>query len=268
MAPKKKPSANQLAARAKFTAMVKAKAAKNKAAKKVAGLDKVVRKGKKTSVLYSRVSGVKKAQPAPAKKAVSANKSISGFAKRIGNLLDTSVIKDIDTLKKEYYKKAKIYHPDAGGTTQQFQQLQKEYESAFNMLLKGSPLTTEQKENEVKLDESMSKAVMALVGFDFINIELTGKWLWISGNTYPIRNELKEAGFMFASKKKMWFYKGSESKGKGNMDIEDIHKKYGTTKVMPDEYKKITGMPIPASTRSKLAIALKKAARCIDKRPI
>jgi hypothetical protein len=51
---KKKPSAAQLAARAKFVKMVRAKAA----AKKVAGLDKVTRKGKKTTVSYSRVSGV------------------------------------------------------------------------------------------------------------------------------------------------------------------------------------------------------------------
>ena len=63
---KKKPSAAQLAARAKFVKMVRARAAAKKkampkkaAAKKVAGLDKVVRKGKKTSVYYSRVSGIK-----------------------------------------------------------------------------------------------------------------------------------------------------------------------------------------------------------------
>lgn len=67
MVAKKKPSAAQLAARAKFVKMVRAKAAaKKKAApkkveaKKVAGLDKVTRKGKKTMVHYSRLSGVKK----------------------------------------------------------------------------------------------------------------------------------------------------------------------------------------------------------------
>jgi hypothetical protein len=64
---KKKPSAAQLAARAKFVKMVRAKAAAKKkaapkkiAAKKVAGLDKITKKGKKTTVHYSRVSGVKK----------------------------------------------------------------------------------------------------------------------------------------------------------------------------------------------------------------
>lgn len=63
---KKKPSPAQLAARAKFIKMVRAKAAAKKkaapkkAAKKVAGLDKVTRKGKKTTVHYSRVSGIEK----------------------------------------------------------------------------------------------------------------------------------------------------------------------------------------------------------------
>lgn len=89
MASKKKPTAAQLAARAKFTAMVKAKAAARKkpgsksiaAPKKVAkkvvskhkdtkshnvnirvvsGLDKVTRKGKKTIVNYSRMNGIDK----------------------------------------------------------------------------------------------------------------------------------------------------------------------------------------------------------------
>jgi len=60
MVAKKKPSAAQLAARAKFVKMVRAKAAKSKAEKKVAGLDKVTRRGKKTSVYYTRLSGVKK----------------------------------------------------------------------------------------------------------------------------------------------------------------------------------------------------------------
>lgn len=79
MAAKKKPSAAQLAARAKFVAMVRAKskakksatkkatvkkAAPKKAAKKkvvkkkVSGLEKVVRRGTKTNVHYSRISGI------------------------------------------------------------------------------------------------------------------------------------------------------------------------------------------------------------------
>ena len=93
MAAKKKPSAAQLAARAKFVAMVRAKSKAKKSAtkkaatkkasthkdtkshnvnirvvsgtkkktvakKKVSGLDKVVRRGTKTNVHYNRISGI------------------------------------------------------------------------------------------------------------------------------------------------------------------------------------------------------------------
>ena len=64
MATKKAPSKAQLAARKKFVEMVRAKAKAKKTAtkkvivKEVAGLDKVVRRGKKTDVKYSRISGI------------------------------------------------------------------------------------------------------------------------------------------------------------------------------------------------------------------
>lgn len=68
---KKKPTAKQLAARKKFVEMVRAKAKAKKAGvkksapkkkvvkKRVSGLDSVKRKGKKTQVNYTRISGIK-----------------------------------------------------------------------------------------------------------------------------------------------------------------------------------------------------------------
>ena len=87
---KKKPSAAQLAARAKFVKMVRARAAAKKkampkkaAAKKVAGLDKVVRKGKKTSVYYSRIGGI---AGTPNFKDPDAAREIQLFAENDGDL--------------------------------------------------------------------------------------------------------------------------------------------------------------------------------------
>ena len=107
---KKKPSAAQLAARAKFVKMVRAKAAAKKigakkiAAKKVlakkmdshkdnkshnvnirvlSGLDKVVRKGKKTSVYYSRIGGI---AGTPNFKDPDAAREIQLFAENDGDL--------------------------------------------------------------------------------------------------------------------------------------------------------------------------------------
>jgi hypothetical protein len=253
MIAKKKPSAAQLAARAKFVKMVRAKAAAKKkaapkkaakkvAAKKVAGLDKVVRKGKKTAVFYSRLSG----------------------------LFDTSAIADIDQLKKEYFNLAKKYHPDAGGTKEQFQTLQAEYESLLKKLLSGSKLSQDQQANEIVLDEALRGAINAVIGLPNISIELAGKWLWIGGNTYPLRNELRAAGFMFAPKKKLWYYKGVESAGRGNLTMDEIKNKYGSTKIMPkDSNKYLSGYgKITRAQRAKFKANLSKAARALNKRII
>jgi hypothetical protein len=253
MAATKKPSPAQLAARAKFTAMVKAKAAARKkagnkpaakktAAKKVGGLDRVVKKGNKTAVLYTKLSG----------------------------LFDTSIISDIDQLKKEYFKLAKKYHPDAGGTKEQFQMLQSEYENLLKKLLSGSKLSSEQQNNEIILDEALRKAIDAIIGLPNISIELVGKWIWITGNTYPLRNELKAAGFMFAPKKKMWYYKGTESSGRGDLSMEEIKLKYGSTKIMPkDSGKFISGFgKITRAQRAKFKANLLKATKAMNKRVV
>ena len=43
----------------------------------------------------------------------------------ISGLFNTEIINNIDELKKQYRDLAKKYHPDAGGTKEQFQELQK-----------------------------------------------------------------------------------------------------------------------------------------------
>jgi hypothetical protein len=284
---KKKPSAAQLAARAKFVKMVRAKAAAKKTAAKkigvwykgntafieqnekkpinsnsvqkvtrrkitkpgtfkdftkVSGLDKVVRKGNKTAVLYTKLSG----------------------------LFDTSIITEIDQLKKEYFKLAKKYHPDAGGTKEQFQTLQLEYEVLLKKLLSGSKLSQDQQANEIVLDEALRKAVDAIIGIPNINIELIGKWIWVSGLTFPVRNELGAAGFTWAPKKKMWYYAGIESKGRGNLTMDEIKKKYGSSKIMPkDNNKFISGYPkITRVQRAKFKSNLIKATKALNKRVV
>jgi hypothetical protein len=192
---------------------------------------------------------------------------VSGI-KKLNGLFDTSIINDIDSLKKEYFKLAKKYHPDAGGTTAQFQNLQSEYEVLLNKLLAGSKLTEDQKANELIIDEAIRAVIDQLIGLEGINIELIGKWLWISGNTYPVKEQIKKAGLMPIKKqgKFYWVYKGVESSGRGKLTMEEIKARYGSQKVDIKELKKISGVKI--KSKSKLLIALKKLIKAINNRPI
>jgi hypothetical protein len=191
------------------------------------------------------------------------------LVKRINGLFDTTVITDLDSLKKQYYKLAKKYHPDAGGTTIQFQELENEYSKLFKKLLAGSNLNEDQKKNEVELDENLNKALLQIISLPGIDIELIGKWIWVSGITFPIRNELSAAGFKWAPVKKMWYYAGVESEGRGKSSIEEIRAKYGTEKIKKTDFKNLNGIgTIPLSKRAKLKMYLKKAVKNLNKRPI
>lgn len=185
--------------------------------------------------------------------------TLSGF-------FDTSIIQDLDALKKEYYKLAKIYHPDAGGTNAQMQQLNDEYEKLLNKLLSGSSLSEDQKNNEKQLDEALRKVIDELIILEGINIEIVGKWIWVSGNTYPVKETFKKAG-MFPIKKNnifYWVYKGTESRGRGNLSMEEIKRKYGVEKIDIKPSKKLTGI----INKTKLLANLKRIKLALNKRPV
>jgi len=160
---------------------------------------------------------------------------LNGAANPIKGILgffDNSVIKNIDDLKKEYFRLAKIYHPDAGGNTQDFQTLLNEYQKLLKTTLKSSNLSDEDIHNEEVIDEHIRAAMESVINLPGINIELVGKWIWISGNTYPIKEALKAANFIFIKKDQtpFWVFKGVESTGRGKMSLDEIKSKYGAKK--------------------------------------
>jgi hypothetical protein len=189
--------------------------------------------------------------------------------KTIGVLFDISIIKDLDTLKKQYYKLSKKYHPDAGGTTSQFQELQKEYEKLFNTILKKGSLNAEQQQNEIVIDKEIRSIIDNLITLNGITIEVIGKWLWIGGNTYPLKTILKSSGLTFIKKGSTpyWVYKGVESTSRGTMSIDEIKAKYGVHKFDLQPPKKISGT-LGTFNKIKLKNSLSKLKKALDKRPI
>jgi hypothetical protein len=190
----------------------------------------------------------------------------------LGAYFDVSAITDLDTLKKEYKKLALKYHPDRGGTTAQMQSVNDEYDKLRDKILKGSKLTEDQKKNEIVIDEAIKEVINVLILIPDINIEVIGKWIWVSGNTYPVKSELSAAGLVFVKKegKPFWIYKGIESKSKGGTPMDVIRAKYGVHKFDTKPPKSINGMPVKISSinRMKLKRSLKKLVNAINKRPI
>ena len=67
-----------------------------------------------------------------------------------------------------------------------------------------------------------------------------GQWLWVSGDTKEHKEKLKELGFKWASKKKMWYFGELKGRNHKEQSIEDIKAKYGSETLKSKEKKQIT----------------------------
>ena len=140
--------------------------------------------------------------------------------------------KTIEEVKAHYKTLAKEHHPDRGGDTATMQAINTEYAYACASILKGENLTAEETDEQIRLSEEYRKVIEQIINLAGIMIEVVGNWIWVTGNTYPVKKQLKEAGLFFASKKVAWYYRGEEYKTKGGKKtLDEIREKYGSEKV-------------------------------------
>lgn len=150
---------------------------------------------------------------------------------------DCTTIEGVKTL---YKKLAMENHPDRGGDTATMQAINTEYAFACAKLAKGAGLTDEQADEEIKLSEEYRQVIEKIINLPGIVIEIVGNWIWVTGNTRPVKDTLKDAGFYFASKKIAWYYRNEAFKTRGNgAPLEQIRIKYGSEKIHRKQPNKI-----------------------------
>jgi len=101
-------------------------------------------------------------------------------------------VRTLDELRKEYRRLAMIYHPDKGGDTVMMQMLNDQYERLSRKLINGNADFSEaRKEYEQQVSEEMRQRLDRIICLPGIVIELIGSWIWITGNTFSLRETLK-----------------------------------------------------------------------------
>lgn len=124
--------------------------------------------------------------------------------------------KTIEAVKKTFKDLARKLHPDNGGNAEEFKSMMNEYKIMFDRLKNTHETkdgnTYQQKEESTETPEQFADAINAVVNFDDVEIELVGSWIWLNGNTYPYRDQIKAAGYMWSSKHKKWYYNGDTKK--------------------------------------------------------
>lgn len=144
-------------------------------------------------------------------------------------------------VKALYKKLAKQYHPDLGGDVSTMQQINKEYAFASAKAFCDADLSEEERQKEMNFSEQYREVIEQIIHLDGIVVELVGYWIWVTGNTYPIRAELKAAGLRFAGKKQAWYFCTEEFKARkwSKSTLEEIRNKYGTELIREDKRKRL-----------------------------
>ncbi len=137
----------------------------------------------------------------------------------------------INEAKKVYKTLAKKLHPDVGGSEEEFKILNSVYTDLIEHKIYFS--------NDFKIDIEIEKIISQILHFENITIELVGSWIWLSGDTKEIKDKLKELGFKWASKKKMWYYGEMKGKSHGEKSLDEIKDKYGSKTFKKKENEKL-----------------------------
>ena len=136
----------------------------------------------------------------------------------------------INEAKKIYKKLAKVLHPDVGGSEEEFKLLNEIY----NHLIENKIYFS----NDFKIDVELEKVISLILHLDNVVVELVGQWVWLSGETKKYKEKLKEIGFKWASKKKMWYFGEMKAKNPNPKSLDEIKAKYGSTTLKDDKNKK------------------------------
>ena len=159
-------------------------------------------------------------------------------------------IETLEQLRKTYKNLLKQYHPDNGGSEEIMKAINVEYEQLFKVLKnrhesKATGTESNTSSENVKWnfeeDEKLREVLQKIINFDGISIEICGSFIWVSGNTYQYKKAFKELGFMWASTKKMWYYKPETyiKKSRKPLSMEDIRSYYGSTEVKTEARKRL-----------------------------
>ena len=154
-----------------------------------------------------------------------------------------SSVTSLDELKLQYKKLAFKNHPDRGGKTEVMQEINSEYEQLLNRIINEASKDQYQDSSEngrgfwssrsehSEVEKKVKQAIDAIINLDGLDIEIIGVWVWVSGDTKPHKETLKEASFVWNRVQAKWVFIGKKSNGRGKMTLDQMRDLHGSQKI-------------------------------------
>ena len=138
-------------------------------------------------------------------------------------------VKSLSELKKLYKELARKNHPDFGGNVETMQAINAEYDAMILYFAKYGN-KTEKEKAAAEVPERFRKIIEALLKMPYIQVEIVGGWIWLSGNTGLYLRKIKGMGFQYSSKQKRYYLSDGIGKGRASRySMERIREIYGST---------------------------------------
>jgi hypothetical protein len=138
----------------------------------------------------------------------------------------------VEQIKIRYRELAIEHHPDHGGDTRTMQDINAEYHIALKMQ-DGRESTDDGKKYTYKYDEQTEQNIMDKIS-ELLKIKmnaeiaLIGVWIWITGDTRPVKTKLKDIGCKWHQKRAAWYWSPYKHYGKSSRgSLEHLACKYG-----------------------------------------
>jgi hypothetical protein len=143
-------------------------------------------------------------------------------------------LKTVEEIKSLYRRLAMQNHPDRGGDTATMQAINAEYLAALQGCHGQTTTGSDKREHTYYYHEETEKEVMDAL--DVIlrikmdaEIWLIGRWIWVVGDTRPVKDQLKAAGCRWHGKRSAWYWHNQEYRTtfNRNTDLNGLASMYG-----------------------------------------